>query len=66
YRTTPYPSAPLLDVLKKCGGRMVLCSDSHHADTIDFAFDDAKAILRDAGFREAWTFDNGQFVPYAI
>lgn len=66
YRTTPYPSEPLLSTLHRIGARVVLCSDSHHADTIDFAFDDAKSILRDVGFKEAWTFDNGQFVPYAI
>ena len=66
YRTTPYPSEPLLSTLHKVGARLALCSDSHHADTIDFAFDDAKARMRESGFREAWTFDGEKFIPYGI
>ncbi|MBR5869016.1 MAG: histidinol-phosphatase [Clostridia bacterium] len=66
YRTTPYPSQPLLSALLKVDARVVLCSDSHHADTIDFAFDDAKSLLREVGFRKVWTFDGEGFVPYEI
>ena len=65
-RTTVYPSENLLYVLKKCGARLILSSDSHAASTLDFYFDEAKAYLRDMGFRELYTLRNGEFVPYAI
>lgn len=65
-RTTVYPSENLLYVLKKSGTRLILSSDSHAASTLDFYFDEAKAYLRDMGFRELYTLRNGEFVPYAI
>ena len=65
-RTTPYPSENLLRTLKKCGARLILSSDSHAASTLDFYFDETKAYLRDMGFRELYTFHNGEFIPYEI
>ncbi len=65
-RTSPYPAANLLRVLKKSGARVILSSDSHNVDTLDFGFDDTKKYLRDIGFTELYTIDNGGFVKYNI
>ena len=62
YRTTPYPSENLLYVLKKEGGRLILSSDSHSAGTLDFWFDEAKALLREIGFDCVYTISDHRFV----
>lgn len=62
YRTKPYPSENLLYIIKKEGGRVILSSDSHSADTLDFWFSEAKKMLKDIGFRCVYTFSNGEFV----
>ena len=55
-------ASTLLDTLKKHDARLILSSDSHRADTIDFAFEEAKLILKDVGFTHVYTFLDGQFV----
>lgn len=66
YRTTPYPHVDLLHVLKKAGARVILTSDSHHADTLDCSFDEARLLLRDVGFRSLVHLYHGAFVDEAI
>lgn len=65
-RTAPYPSEALLHILKKTNTRLILSSDSHQADTLDFGFEDAKLLLKDVGFKELYTLYNGEFIPYKI
>jgi len=45
YRTTPYPEKSIVEHIKQKGGRLILSSDSHHADTLAFKFDEFKALL---------------------
>ncbi|MDO5418046.1 MAG: histidinol-phosphatase [Lachnospiraceae bacterium] len=59
YRTEPYPSRILLKELKAMGGRILINSDSHHADTIGFHFDQAKRIAVECGFRTYWVLKPG-------
>jgi histidinol-phosphatase (PHP family) len=66
YRTTPYPHVDLLHVLKTEGARVMLTSDSHRADTIACAFDEARALLREVGFRSVTHLYHGAFVAEAI
>ena len=65
-RTAPYPSEALLHILKKANTRLILSSDSHQADTLDFGVEDAKLLLKDVGFKELYTLYNGEFIPYKI
>lgn len=65
-RSTPFPSEVSLHAFKKAGARMILSSDSHHVDTLDFGFADAKLLLKDIGFKELYTLYNGEFVSYEI
>ena len=46
--------------------KLILSADSHHADTLDFGFADAKNYLKDIGFTQLMTLYNGQFVKYDI
>ena len=61
YRQTPYPSAQLLHVLKREGGKVMLSSDSHAADTIDCAFTETRQLLKDIGFQYVYVLYDGQF-----
>ncbi len=65
-RTTPYPSEDLLHVLKKLDARVILSSDCHFADALDFGFEEAKRLLRDIGFTHTVTLYNGEFSKVCI
>ena len=65
-RTRPYPMENLLCVLKKENARLALCSDSHTADTLNFAFEETKRYLYDIGFRHLYTLSSEGFVRYDI
>lgn len=65
-RTAFYPAENLLYILKKLDARLILSSDSHTIDTLDFGFDDAKNRLKEFGFTRLFTMDNGKFVPYTL
>lgn len=52
YRTAPYPAPALLRFIRDRGGRICISSDSHSADTITYAFDQAAELARACGFRE--------------
>ena len=50
YRTSPYPSKELLLKIKEAGGKVILSSDTHSIETVDFAYEDALKILKECGF----------------
>jgi len=66
YRTTPYPSENLLHTLKKLHAKIMISSDSHSIETLDFAFKETKQYLRDIGFHDAYALINNQFKKYEI
>ena len=66
YRTAPYPHESILYALRREGAKVILCADSHAADTIDYGFEDAKALLRSVGFSAVSTLYHGEFVDVAI
>lgn len=66
YRTSVYPSENLLHILKKLDSKIILTSDSHSADTIDFYFDETKAVLRDIGFKHQYVLFNNEFIKCDI
>lgn len=59
FRTSVYPAENLLYVLKREGAGLVLASDSHNVDTLDFGFDDAKNYLKDIGFEYVYVLRDG-------
>ena len=50
YRTVPYPALFLLREWKAMGGKIILTSDSHSADTIVSGYGQAAELARAAGF----------------
>ena len=50
WRTTPYPSDYLLRHLLTLGGEIVINSDSHHPDNLDFRFAESAELLRSVGY----------------
>lgn len=66
YRTTPYPSMPLLRRIRQLGGRVIISSDCHDRNKLDMAFDDALDMMRAAGFNEVFAYGDGGFVPLLL
>lgn len=50
YRTDPYPALFLLQEWRSIGGRVILTSDSHSADTVVYGYDQSVALAKAAGF----------------
>ncbi len=65
-RTTPYPHERLLYTLKNCGGKVMINSDSHAADTLDCSFDAARELLCDVGFSHVYVLYDGEFRKVAL
>lgn len=61
YRTTPYPTAPILKELKRKGWGAVISSDCHDGRSLDCAFTDARALLRECGFTEQYVLTPNGF-----
>ncbi len=51
YRSDPYPAPNLLRRIREMGGRIIINSDAHAADAIDFAFPMALELARSCGFK---------------
>ena len=47
----PYPSVFLLKELFKRGGEVILSSDSHHAESICYKFNEMRELIKSCGFR---------------
>jgi histidinol-phosphatase (PHP family) len=50
YRKRPYPALFLLREWHDMGGRIIITSDSHRADTVIFGYKEAAEIAGAAGF----------------
>lgn len=61
FRNAPYPHERLLYILKKHNGKLILSSDSHSAETLDFDFKKARKQLRDIGFEYVYTIYDNEF-----
>lgn len=62
YRTAPYPSESMLKRWRELGGEIIISSDAHSADAIDFAFGDAVELAKSVGYtkRICLTAGNGR------
>ncbi len=52
YRTVPYPIPEILAMIKKHGGKIAFSSDCHDKNYLDYGFEIAEKLARDAGFTE--------------
>ena len=49
----PYPTLELLTLWRELGGRVTITSDCHDARLLDFGFDTALSLLKEAGYTSA-------------
>ena len=57
YKDSPYPDIWILQEIKKRGGRVLINSDCHNADNLDYGYDLAEKILTDLGFKDFYNID---------
>lgn len=60
-RKTPYLGENLLYILKTQGGKVILSSDCHSVEMLDYCFDEMEYILRDVGFNCVYELYKGEF-----
>ncbi len=66
YRKEPYPADFILRHIAERGGRVMLNSDSHAADTVLYYFAKAAEYARECGVRELTVMKNGVFTAIKI
>jgi len=67
WRTKPYPAEFILKYIIEKKGRLVITGDSHAAEAITYAYDDAVEYARACGATELWTIKSGkEFSPVKI
>ena len=53
YRTAPFPALFLLREWRRMGGRIILTSDAHSADTVVYGYGQSAALAKAAGFAKS-------------
>lgn len=66
YRTTPYPDAPVLEYLVKKNARLMLNSDTHASNTIDYAYEKAIDYCKSVGATSLYRLREGGFEKIKI
>jgi len=62
YTDEIYPSEWIIRECRKWDIPITLTSDAHRPENIDFYFDEAKRIIKSAGYNEIWEIDDGKWV----
>ena len=65
-RKTPYPALNLLYEIKKAGGSVILNSDCHTLGMLDCHFDEARAMLKEVGFKETVMLCKNKFTKIPL
>ena len=65
-RTTVYPFENLLHILRKENAPIILSSDSHSIDTLDFRFYETKKYLKDIGFYKITALVDNAFKEFNL
>lgn len=60
-RTEPYPSRRCLEKIARMGGSVILTSDCHAKEKLDFGFDVARDLIRMCGFRGECVYRDSGF-----
>ena len=61
YRTTPYPPRFILEEMNKLGLGVVISSDCHNIDYLNYGFDDALRLIESCGFKEVYILTKNGF-----
>lgn len=65
YRTTPYPSFPLLRYIAQKGGKVTLGSDAHLKEFLLFGFERTSGLLYMSGNHTAYIMTRNGWIPYS-
>ena len=65
-RTTPYPQDFIIKELCRLGFGVVITSDCHIKEKMDFWFEEAKAFLRNCGYTERHILTKEGFIPVPL
>lgn len=57
YKDAPYPDRWILEEIKKRDGRVLITSDCHHADNLDYGYELTEKILTEIGFKDFYNID---------
>lgn len=61
YRTTPYPAPFLMKEIKAIGGAVILTSDCHDRNCLNYAYDSTLDYIRQCGFDEVHVLTKNGF-----
>lgn len=61
FRTTPYPEIFLLKEIKRLGGNLIITSDCHDKNKLDYGFDTTTELLKSIGYRETLILEDNGF-----
>ena len=57
-----YPSDTILKEIANKGGRVIVTSDCHKKELLDYGFDDAYEKLKNLGFKSVCAIQKGAFI----
>lgn len=57
YKDRPYPDRWILEEIKKRGGKVIITSDCHRAEFLDFAYEETEKMLSEIGFTDFYNID---------
>lgn len=66
FRSTPYPDPYILKEMYRLGFKAIISSDCHDRNFLDCGYEDAKRLLREAGFKEHYVLKEEGFVPIPL
>lgn len=66
YRSIPYPQDFIIKELKNKGFGVVITSDCHYKEKMDFYFEEATELLKSCGFKEKFILTKEGFIPVAL
>lgn len=62
YKSTPYPASYTLAHLRKNGAKIMIGSDCHNSEYVDFGFKEGAELLLENGFKTVVVYMNGEYV----
>lgn len=66
YRSTPYPDPYIIKEMKRLGFKAIVSSDCHDRNFLDCGYEEAKLLLREAGFTEHYVLKDEGFVAVPL
>lgn len=66
YRTKPYPAENLLHILNKEKAKIIITTDCHSAEKLDFSMSETADYLKDIGFKYQYVLSGGKFTKQEL